>query len=184
MATHRASYAVAVDNAVTPISGQNSATWRGITRSRMKITLGSCSYRRSAARVGDSEAPILRAISQSHLNIDDLENRTAPPRAEAYQQPLHQQRPSSKPSLISTAITLDAAVINEVDAVLRRIGKPMLLSDDLAQIRARWPEIASCFQGQKAYETARGTLLKGDRGQFWSFTAPPLSRLPCSASTF
>jgi hypothetical protein len=40
---------------------------------------------------------------------------------------------------------------------LHRIGKRMLLSDDLADFSARWPEIAQCFQSQKAYEVARGT---------------------------
>jgi ParB-like chromosome segregation protein Spo0J len=55
-----------------------------------------------------------------------------------------------------------AAVMNEVGAVTRRLGKAMLAEDDLSQIRERWSEIAKCFQGQKAYETARGTLAKGD----------------------
>jgi hypothetical protein len=39
----------------------------------------------------------------------------------------------------------------------------MLWADDLAGISARWPAIASCFQSQKAYETARGTFLEGAR---------------------
>jgi hypothetical protein len=30
-------------------------------------------------------------------------------------------------------------------------------ADDLAEISARWPEIAQCFQSQKAYQVARGT---------------------------
>lgn len=55
-----------------------------------------------------------------------------------------------------------AAVMNEVDAVVRRIAKPMMISADLGEISPRWPEVASCFQSQKAYEVARGTLLNGD----------------------
>jgi hypothetical protein len=38
----------------------------------------------------------------------------------------------------------------------------MLVADDLGEISPRWPEIAKCFQSKKAYETARGTLEKGD----------------------
>jgi hypothetical protein len=41
------------------------------------------------------------------------------------------------------------------------LAKPMLVMDDLSQIRERWPEIAQCFQSKKAYETARGTFLTG-----------------------
>ena len=38
-----------------------------------------------------------------------------------------------------------AAVMNEVDAVMRRIGKPMLRSEDYVEISTKWPEIARCF---------------------------------------
>jgi hypothetical protein len=41
--------------------------------------------------------------------------------------------------------------MNECSAATRRLAKPMLLADDLAEISARWPEIAECFQSQKAY---------------------------------
>lgn len=54
------------------------------------------------------------------------------------------------------------AVINEVDAIVRRLAKPMLLTEDFGEISPKWPEIASCFPSEKAYATARGTLLKGD----------------------
>lgn len=55
-----------------------------------------------------------------------------------------------------------AAVMNEVDAVVRRIAKPMLMIEHLGEISPRWPGIAECFQSDKAYDTARGTLLNGD----------------------
>ena len=48
-----------------------------------------------------------------------------------------------------------AAVMNEVDAVLRRIGRAVLLSNDLAEISARWPEIAVSFQSQKRHMRSR-----------------------------
>ena len=38
----------------------------------------------------------------------------------------------------------------------------MLSGEHLSQIRERWPEIAACFQSQKAFDTARGTLENGD----------------------
>lgn len=42
------------------------------------------------------------------------------------------------------------------------MAKPLLLVDDLSQIRERSPEIAECFQDKKAYDTARRILEKGD----------------------
>jgi hypothetical protein len=54
------------------------------------------------------------------------------------------------------------AILNEVGAVTHRLAKALLTGDDLSQIRQRWPEIAQCFQTANAYETARGTLEKGD----------------------
>jgi hypothetical protein len=59
------------------------------------------------------------------------------------------------------------AVMNEVSAVIGRLTEPLLSGDDLGQIRPRWPEIAQCFQSQKAYATACGTLENGD-GLGWS----------------
>jgi hypothetical protein len=41
-----------------------------------------------------------------------------------------------------------SVVMNEVEAVTRRLAKTMLMEDDLARFRARWPEIAKCFQSQ------------------------------------
>jgi hypothetical protein len=46
--------------------------------------------------------------------------------------------------------------------VAHRLAKAMLIDGDLSRIRERWPEIAQCFPSQKAYDTARGTLEKGD----------------------
>jgi hypothetical protein len=40
------------------------------------------------------------------------------------------------------------------------------VTDDLAEISARWPAIAKCFQSQKAYEVARG-MLSGADGIGW-----------------
>jgi hypothetical protein len=54
------------------------------------------------------------------------------------------------------------AVMNEVDAIVGRLGKPMLWTDDLSGISERWPEIASCFQSPVAYQKTRTGLLSGD----------------------
>jgi hypothetical protein len=44
--------------------------------------------------------------------------------------------------------------MNEVDAVVRRIAKPMLMTEHLREIHGRWPEISECFQSDQAYATA------------------------------
>jgi len=54
-----------------------------------------------------------------------------------------------------------AAVMNEVDAVLRRLVKPILWAGDLATVVARWPEIAQCFQSRGTYEKAHRHLMDG-----------------------
>ena len=55
-----------------------------------------------------------------------------------------------------------AAVMNEVDAVVRRIAKPMLMIENFSEISEKWPEIALCFQNQKGYESARGRLINAE----------------------
>jgi hypothetical protein len=65
----------------------------------------------------------------------------------------------------------------------------MLWANDLSGISERWPEIASYFQNQKAYETARGTLESGECiGQlFFRFGLSPsgsifFGLMPCASS--
>ena len=56
--------------------------------------------------------------------------------------------------------------MNEIDAVTRRLVKPMLLFADFSQLCERWPEIAECFQSEKAYALARGRLENGDAHRY------------------
>jgi imidazolonepropionase-like amidohydrolase len=52
--------------------------------------------------------------------------------------------------------------MNEVTAVMQRLAKPMLSEEHFSQFREKWPEIAVCFQGAKAYDSARGRLETGE----------------------
>jgi hypothetical protein len=51
-------------------------------------------------------------------------------------------------------------VMNEIDAVVRRIGKPMLWADDLSGITEKWRKIASCFQSRRTHQRIRPHLFQ------------------------
>ena len=54
------------------------------------------------------------------------------------------------------------AILNEVSAVMHRVGRVLLEGDNLRGISQRSKEIAKLFQSDRAAQVARGTLEKGD----------------------
>ena len=54
------------------------------------------------------------------------------------------------------------AIMNEVSAAVGQLAMAVLSSEMLSQIRESIPEIAQCFQNQRALDAARGTLENGE----------------------